>query len=80
MQIPKIISVDDHVVEPPDLWTARVPEAWKPVRITVLRLSGSSRDRWCRTRPPSTMPEDATMIIGSKSESIRLIRPFISAS
>jgi predicted TIM-barrel fold metal-dependent hydrolase len=25
MAIPRIISVDDHVVEPPDLWTARVP-------------------------------------------------------
>jgi predicted TIM-barrel fold metal-dependent hydrolase len=23
--IPRIISVDDHVVEPPDLWTSRVP-------------------------------------------------------
>ena len=23
--IPRIISVDDHVVEPPDLWTARLP-------------------------------------------------------
>jgi predicted TIM-barrel fold metal-dependent hydrolase len=23
--IPKIISVDDHVVEPPDLWTSRLP-------------------------------------------------------
>jgi predicted TIM-barrel fold metal-dependent hydrolase len=23
--LPRIISVDDHVVEPPDLWTARVP-------------------------------------------------------
>ncbi len=25
MEIPRIISVDDHVVEPPDLWTARLP-------------------------------------------------------
>ncbi len=24
-EIPRIISVDDHVVEPPDLWTSRVP-------------------------------------------------------
>jgi len=23
--IPRIISVDDHVVEPPDLWTSRLP-------------------------------------------------------
>jgi predicted TIM-barrel fold metal-dependent hydrolase len=25
MSIPKIISVDDHVVEPPDLWSSRLP-------------------------------------------------------
>ncbi len=25
MTIPKIISVDDHVVEPPDLWSSRLP-------------------------------------------------------
>lgn len=25
MEIPRIISVDDHVVEPPDLWTSRLP-------------------------------------------------------
>ena len=24
-EIPKIISVDDHVIEPPDLWTSRLP-------------------------------------------------------
>jgi len=27
--IPRIISVDDHVVEPPDLWTSRLPERYK---------------------------------------------------
>ncbi|MTA78804.1 MAG: amidohydrolase family protein, partial [Actinobacteria bacterium] len=26
MDIPRIISVDDHVVEPPDLWSARLPK------------------------------------------------------
>ncbi len=26
MAMPRIISVDDHVVEPPDLWTARLPK------------------------------------------------------
>ncbi|MGH9122557.1 MAG: amidohydrolase family protein, partial [Acidimicrobiales bacterium] len=26
-EIPRIISVDDHVVEPPDLWSSRLPEA-----------------------------------------------------
>ena len=27
--IPRIISVDDHVVEPPDLWTARLPAKYR---------------------------------------------------
>lgn len=27
-EIPRIISVDDHVVEPPDLWTSRVPRRY----------------------------------------------------
>jgi len=27
--IPRIISVDDHVVEPPDLWQSRLPERYK---------------------------------------------------
>jgi predicted TIM-barrel fold metal-dependent hydrolase len=26
LDLPGIISVDDHVIEPPDLWTARLPE------------------------------------------------------
>ena len=29
MDIPRIISVDDHVVEPPDLWTERIPAKFK---------------------------------------------------
>jgi hypothetical protein len=29
MEIPRIISVDDHVVEPPDLWSARLPEKYR---------------------------------------------------
>ncbi|GIT46151.1 MAG: hypothetical protein Ct9H300mP12_07360 [Acidimicrobiales bacterium] len=27
--IPRIISVDDHVVEPPDLWTTRLPAKYR---------------------------------------------------
>lgn len=27
--IPRIISVDDHVIEPPDLWTSRVPAKYR---------------------------------------------------
>ncbi len=29
MDTPRIISVDDHVVEPPDLWTDRIPAKFK---------------------------------------------------
>ena len=32
MDIPLIISVDDHVVEPPDLWTERIPAKFKRPR------------------------------------------------
>jgi len=28
LEIPRIISVDDHVVEPPDLWTSRLPKKY----------------------------------------------------
>src|SRR5436190_10869553 len=28
-EIPRIISVDDHVVEPPDLWTSRMTGKFK---------------------------------------------------
>jgi len=28
-EVPKIISVDDHVVEPPDLWTNRLPAKYQ---------------------------------------------------
>lgn len=28
LDIPKIVSVDDHVMEPPDLWTSRLPASY----------------------------------------------------
>jgi hypothetical protein len=28
-EFPRIISVDDHIVEPPDLWQERLPAAMK---------------------------------------------------
>ena len=30
-EIPKIISVDDHVIEPPNVWQDRLPEKFKEV-------------------------------------------------
>ena len=35
--LPKIISVDDHVVEPPDLWTARLPAKYQDIGPRVVR-------------------------------------------
>jgi hypothetical protein len=28
-ELPKIISVDDHVVEPPHVWQTWLPEKWR---------------------------------------------------
>jgi predicted TIM-barrel fold metal-dependent hydrolase len=39
-RIPKIISVDDHVVEPPDLWTSRLPAKWQDKAPRVERDRG----------------------------------------
>ncbi|MGD9795309.1 MAG: amidohydrolase family protein, partial [Acidimicrobiia bacterium] len=38
--IPKIISVDDHVVEPPDLWTDRLPSKYADRAPRVVRERG----------------------------------------
>jgi predicted TIM-barrel fold metal-dependent hydrolase len=41
-RIPKIISVDDHVVEPPDLWVDRLPEQYRERGPRVEREKGVS--------------------------------------
>jgi len=38
--IPKIISVDDHVVEPPDLWSSRLPERFRERGPRIVRDKG----------------------------------------
>ena len=30
-EIPKIVSVDDHVIEPPDVWQDRLPASYKEI-------------------------------------------------
>ncbi|HPG26622.1 MAG: amidohydrolase [Spirochaetaceae bacterium] len=40
MELPRIISVDDHVVEPPDLWTARLPAKWRERGPRIVRERG----------------------------------------
>ena len=31
IEMPRIVSVDDHVVEPPDLWSTRLPAKYRDV-------------------------------------------------
>jgi predicted TIM-barrel fold metal-dependent hydrolase len=40
MPIPRIISVDDHVVEPPDLWSSRLPDRFRERGPRVVRETG----------------------------------------
>jgi len=42
MQIPRIISVDDHVVEPPDLWSSRLPAKYQQSGPRIVRERGGS--------------------------------------
>lgn len=48
--IPRIISVDDHVVEPPELWTSRLPGRFADRCPRILRERGrfTSPDGWVR--------------------------------
>jgi predicted TIM-barrel fold metal-dependent hydrolase len=40
MEIPRIISVDDHVVEPPELWSSRLPAKYQDVGPRIIREKG----------------------------------------
>lgn len=48
MDLPRLISVDDHVIEPPDVWTTRLPDKYADVGPRVKREKGvRGRDgRW----------------------------------
>ncbi len=37
MEIPKIVSVDDHVMEPGDVWTTRLPAKFQDVGPRLVR-------------------------------------------
>jgi predicted TIM-barrel fold metal-dependent hydrolase len=41
MEIPKIISVDDHVVEPPELWSSRLPSKYQDIGPRIIRERGT---------------------------------------
>jgi predicted TIM-barrel fold metal-dependent hydrolase len=40
MSVPRIISVDDHVLEPPDLWARYLPDKWKERAPRLVRTRG----------------------------------------
>ena len=40
MEVPRIISVDDHVVEPPELWTDRLPRKYQDRGPRIVRERG----------------------------------------
>ena len=39
--VPKIVSVDDHVIEPPDVWTDRLPSKYHDVVPRSVRMRGT---------------------------------------
>ncbi|MDQ1395724.1 MAG: hypothetical protein QOG64_983, partial [Acidimicrobiaceae bacterium] len=43
MELPRIISVDDHVLEPADLWTSRLPAKLRDAAPHVRREKGGFR-------------------------------------
>ena len=43
METPKIISVDDHVIEPPTLWQERLPAKYRDVGPRVVRKRGQMK-------------------------------------
>jgi predicted TIM-barrel fold metal-dependent hydrolase len=40
-RVPKIVSVDDHIIEPPDVWTSRLPSRYAEVMPRSVRMRGT---------------------------------------
>ncbi|ONH59119.1 amidohydrolase [Frankia sp. CcI49] len=67
VEIPPIISVDDHVVEPRDLWQRWLPARWRDAGPKIVRgpyemvpegeISRAARSGWSAFRPAATGPE-----------------------
>ena len=51
MDVPRIISVDDHVLEPPDLWQRWLPARFRDEGPRLVRSKGriAGRGRWQET-------------------------------
>ena len=41
-----VIDVDSHVLEPPDLWTSRLPAKWQDIAPRVVTDEASGQQRW----------------------------------
>ena len=39
--VPRIVSVDDHIIEPPDVWTSRLPSKYADVMPRSVRMRGT---------------------------------------
>jgi hypothetical protein len=48
-ELPKIISVDDHVVEPAHVWNTRLPERFRESGPRVIREIGAVHPQARRT-------------------------------
>ena len=59
-ELPRIISVDDHVVEPPELWQERLPAAMRyagtphrAAQAEAHRAAVSAAPTWASSRTPT---------------------------
>lgn len=50
----RFISVDDHVQEPPDLWTARLPKGQWGDRIPHVEPGADGSEQWPRWNERAT--------------------------
>ena len=67
-EMPRIISVDDHVVEPPDLWQSRLPAKYKDRGPRIVRDPESGVEVWKIGDSDTFLPVGFTAIAGWKEE------------
>jgi predicted TIM-barrel fold metal-dependent hydrolase len=46
LEMVPIVDVDSHVLEPPDLWTSRLPSKWSDDAPRIVRDDASGQERW----------------------------------
>ena len=69
----RIIDPDTHVIESPDLWTARLPRSWGDRRLHVKWDPDLGREMWCigdrRIKPACAVGADNTITCWGANES-----------